>query len=67
MKDVWMLEYTACSRPCWIADVTVQNAYGVTYSPIHARKYDTKEQAIEERRRLKLSGDWIAERRTVAG
>lgn len=62
-----MIEYTACSRPSWIANVTVQNAYGVTYNPIHARQYETKEQAIEERRRLKLSHDWTVEQRTVAG
>lgn len=66
MTTAWLIEYRTCSRPCWIADAVVKKSFGVTYAPGLARRFNSKQEADEEIKRLGLKREWEATERTLA-
>jgi len=60
MTSAWLIEYTHCSRPCWIANLVNHHSFGVTYNPLLAKRFTNGEDARNEILKLGLSPEWKA-------
>ncbi len=66
MIRVFLLEYTTCSRPCWIAAQMSHHAFGVTYNQNLARRFESRERADQERQELRLGAEWAVVERSIS-